>query len=455
MKRLFGTSGIRGVVNEELTPHLALQTGLAIATNLNNTGTVTIAHDTRTSSPMLEAALTSGLLCGGCSVLRLGMLPTPALAYLTRVLSTNSGVMVTASHNPPEYNGIKLFNGDSLAYTDKQQSEIQCIIERKSFKRVPWQLLGSSSAAYATDKYVGMILDNVPLSRKWALVLDPGCGATAHVAPTIFRGLGCKVVAINTQPDGFFPGRSPEPTEVSLQNLCEVVKGSGADAGFGYDGDGDRVVMVDERGEMISPDRLLAAYAAHVVRKRGGGTVVTHVDTSMCVDAAVEARGGRVMRTGVGDVNISVGIKAIGAVFGGEPIGAWVHPEYHLCPDGILSSALLLEALEDEDATPSQFVSDVPTFPILREKVDCPNLLKEKVMLTLKDGLPKSFPNYTDVLEQDGIRISVDGGWLLVRPSGTEPILRITVEATSGEEAEQVMGKSLRIVRQAVEEAKR
>ncbi|MFQ6076449.1 MAG: phosphoglucosamine mutase [Candidatus Bathyarchaeia archaeon] len=452
-KRLFGTSGIRGIVNTEITPKLSLQTGLAIATHLNNKGAVTVAHDTRTSSPMLEAALSSGLLGGGCDVLRMGLAPTPVLAYLTMGLDAAAGLMITASHNPPEYNGIKVFNGDSMAYTDEQQAEIQRIIEDGRFRRVPWHGVGSSTNVEETERYVEMVLGAVELSRRWRVAIDPGCGATCHIAPQILRRLGCSVTAINAQPDGFFPGRGPEPTPSSLSSLSRIVRSVGADVGFAYDGDGDRMALVDERGEVSPSDRLLAAYAGHVVRRSGGGVVVTHVGASMCVDEAVEAEGGRVLRMGVGDVNIAIGLRESGALFGGEPVGSWIHPDHHLCPDGILSSVLVLKALEEKGETPSQFVSRVPTYPVLRAKVDCPDQLKGGVMGRLKKRLLEAFPDYKEVLGLDGIRLSLEGGWLLVRPSGTEPVIRITSEAESVGRAEGMMEGCLQTLRLAIKEA--
>lgn len=452
-KPLFGTSGIRGVVNTEITPKLALQTGLAIATQLNNRGSVAIAHDTRTSGPMLEAALSSGLLAGGCDVMRLGLTPTPVLAHLTMRLGAAVGLMITASHNPPEYNGIKVFNGDSMAYTEGQQAEVQRIIMDGSFKRVPWHEVGSSMKVEETEGYAEMVLGAVELSRGWRVALDPGCGATCHIAPQIFRRLGCGVTTINAHPDGFFPGRSPEPTPSSLSSLSRMVRSVGADVGFAYDGDGDRMVMVDELGEVSPPDRLLAAYAGHVVGRSGGGVVVTHVEASMCVDRAVEAEGGRVVRTRVGDVHIAVSLRERDALFGGEPAGSWIHPEHHLCPDGILSSVLVLKALEERDETPSQFVSRVNALPVLRGKVDCPDKLKGGVMERLRKQLLEAFPYPKGVLELDGIRLSLEDGWLLVRPSGTEPVIRVTSEAESVERAEGMMECCLQALRSTIKEA--
>ena len=447
--KLFGTSGVRAVVNRELTPSLAVQIGLALATK-NKGGKTVVAYDARTSSPMLENAVTAGLLAAGASVHKLGMQPTPVLAYLTKSLKAKAGVMITASHNPPQYNGIKIFNRDSTAYDEKQQTLIERLIRRKAFKRAEWDKLKKPVETDEAYRYVEMVEDAVRLKREWLVVLDPGNGATSLLAPRIFRRLGCRVYTVNAQPDGFFPGRKPEPDEDSLKDLCRVVRSVGADVGIAYDGDGDRMALVDERGSFTSFDSVLAAYAAFQTRRRGSAVIVTHVAASMRVEKMVEAAGGKVVRTRVGDVSIASALKKLGAVFGGEPCGAWIHPAFHYCPDGILSSALVLKALEEEGKRLSEFVAEAPEFPLLREKIPCPDSIKYAVVEKTAEMLLKAFPNPKEVLRIDGVRFTLENGWLLVRASGTEPLIRVTVEANSLKEAKQIMKKAARTVAELV-----
>ena len=185
--------------------------------------------------------------------------------------------------------------------------------------------------------------------KPWNVVVDPGCGATYNIAPALLKAVGCKVTALNAQPDGFFSARKSEPTAESLQDLAQVVKALGADLGIAFDGDGDRVAFVDEKGVFVNFDRSLAAYSAYALQGSKGGTIVTNVEASMCVETMVQSQGGKVIRTRVGDIYVSEAIKQSGAVFGGEPCGAWVHPKHHYCPDGPLSSVLMLKALEEEN----------------------------------------------------------------------------------------------------------
>ena len=454
MPKLFGTSGIRGIANREVTSELALKVGLALATYIEN-GSFLVARDTRVSGEMIENALTAGILAGGANANKLGIAPTPALAFLTKKHGLNAGVMITASHNPPEYNGIKIFNSDSTGFNEKQQEEIEKIIEHENFRLAEWNKIGKCvDVKYWIKDYIHQILGSLSFKKSWFVVIDPGCGATSAVAPFIFRELGCKVRALNAQPDGFFPGRSPLPDRESLKPLGSVVRELKADVGIAYDGDGDRVVFIDENGNFVSLDQSLALYAAYVIEKNRGGTVVTHVEASMCVEDTVEKLGGKVLRTKVGDVSIANAMKNCGAVFGGEPCGAWIHPEHHFCPDGILSSVLFLKMLDEKDAKLSELISQVPSYPILREKVECPNNFKETVMRKVESKIAEVFPDFKDKITVDGVRLSLSDGWILIRPSGTEPVIRITAEARDYTVANEIMQKTLVFVNRLVREAK-
>lgn len=449
--KLFGSSGVRGVVNVGLTPVLAAEIGSAIVTS-SRAEKVVVGRDTRVSGLMVEDALVSGLLAGGARVMCLGVVPTPVLAYSTRELKADAGVMITASHNPPEYNGIKIFDGEGVAYNEENQDEIERIVENENFELADWRDIGEASSVDESFLYVEMVRKTVKLDREWRVVVDPGCGATCHIAPALLGSLGCKVTAINAQPDGFFPGRNAEPNAESLKPLADIVKNLGADLGIAYDGDGDRVAFIDEEGFFADFDRVLAAYAAYVLKKGSGKTVVTNVEASMCVERMVEAHGGEVVRTRVGDVYVAEAIKRYAVVFGGEPCGAWIHPQFHYCPDGILSSVLLLKALEDEDKLLSEFVSEAPRYETLRENVACNNEVKYEVVGRVEERLRSIFSGYGDVSTVDGVRLSLEDGWVLVRASGTEPVVRLTVEGESLKAAKQIMEKSLRLVKGLVEE---
>lgn len=449
MTKLFGSSGIRGVTNLDLTPELVAKAGLAIAA-FSQARTALVAHDTRVSGQMIENALISGLLAGASNVSTVGVVPTPVLAYLTKTLNADVGVMITASHNPPQYNGLKIFGNDTSAYSEKGQDRIEEMIAHESLDLADWRNLGKAHPVDEAHTYIETVQESVQLAKNWHIVVDLGCGATHALAPAILKRVGCKVTTLNAQPDGFFPARGPEPNPATLESLAKTVKRLGADAGVAYDGDGDRVAFIDENAGFADFDRILASYISHITESGFGASVVTNVEASMCIEKMAEEHGAKVIRTKVGDVYISDSIKKHKAIFGGEPCGAWIHPQFHYCPDGILSSALVLNALDKEGKTLSEFVAKSPEYPTLRERIQCGNDKKYEVVARVASELKSSFPRYKGLSTIDGVRFALQEGWISLRASGTEPTLRLTVEGESLKAAKELMSKTTRIVRKFV-----
>ncbi len=448
--KLFGSSGIRGLANVEITPFLAQRVGAAIASQFDG-GAVLVGRDTRLSGEMLEAALTSGIVSCGVVAGTLGIIPTPVVAWLTREMKAEAGVVISASHNPPQYNGFKVFDSTGMAYNEEQQERLEKLIEGSNFRTSRWDGVGRVEAVDARRLYVDAIVPERGLSLNWKVVCDLFNGATCTIASDVYDELGCEATLINAQPDGHFPAGNPEPNERSLMRLGEMVKKMGADIGFGFDGDGDRMMPVDENGHILSPDRVLAAYARHVVKEKGGGVVVTHIGASMNVQESVEGVGGTLVRTKVGDVHITEAMIKHDAVFGGEPVGAWIHPEVHLCPDGILSALKLMVALEDEETTLSEFIADIPEYSTLRTKIKCPNEMKDSAMNTVSKNYPKKIGEVKEISTVDGVRLGLDDGWVLIRPSGTEPIIRITVETRNLERTRELLDLCKRFVNEVLE----
>ena len=448
--KLFGSSGIRGLVNLELTPQLACKVGQAVA-SYAKAKTAIIARDTRVSGNMLEDSLIAGLLASGTKVFVAGIVPTPVLAYGVKELKADVGFMLTASHNPPDYNGIKVFRPDTLSYTDEDQAVVENDIIKQSYSLVDWRSLGETTAVDANKIYLGMATKAVKLHKRWHVVLDPGCGATYQVSPALLKNLGCKVTTINAQPDGFFPARKSEPTSESLRDLANIVKALNADIGIAFDGDGDRVAFIDENGGFVNFDRSLAAFAAYLLQKEGGGTIVTNVEASMCVETMTQAQGGKVIRVKVGDIYVSQAVKQSSAVFGGEPCGAWVHPKFHYCPDGPLSAAFMLKALEEENKTLSQFITPVPEYITSRINIPCKNEQKDPTIKSLIETLKIAFPDYVELSTIDGVRLSLKNGWLLIRASGTEPLIRLTVEGESLSVTNDITEKATALIFKQVE----
>jgi phosphoglucosamine mutase len=446
MKRLFGTSGVRGVVGKDITPELFMQLGLSLATQLGNSGTVVVGRDTRLSGEMLENSLVSGLLSGGCDVKRAGVVPTPVLAFAVKSLSEKAGAMITASHNPAKYNGVKLWDSRGMAYTPSMERKIERIYSVNKWKRVGWGEIGRVSEVDIVPSYLKKITGSVKLGRSYKVVVDCGNGAGSAVTPILLRKLGCKVVSLNSQPDGHFPGRGLEPTAKNLKELSDVVRATGADIGIAHDGDADRAVAIDDRGIFAKEDKLLALVASDLVRKKGD-VVVTTVDASRVIDDAVGLKGGKVVRTPVGDVNVAKAVKDKKAVFGGEPCGAWIFPQVHLAPDGPLAAAKVLELLDSTGRKLSELLDGLHDYPTVREKVACSNEKKEKVMKKFKTGARRQFKGVKKVLTIDGIRLELKDGWVLVRPSGTEPYIRVTAEGKTIKGTKDIAKRTVRVLK--------
>jgi phosphoglucosamine mutase len=422
---LFGTSGIRGLCDRSLID-LALRVGLVV-------GKVYPAVVVGSSGAMKHAVI-SGLLAAGARVEDARTVPTPTLGLAARQFT--AGVMITASHNPPEYNGLKLLNPDGSAFDAAQQRQIETALGDPP-EIAPWDEL-AESAGYdgAIEQHIERIRQDFPSSLKLKVMVDCGGGVASVITPRLLMGLGCKVMQINCQPTGFFP-RGIEPSETNLEDLTRTTREAEADVGIAHDGDADRMMAVDERGRYISGDKLLAIFA----REAGAREVVTTMDASMAIDEL----GFRVRRTRIGDTFVSEELKH-GGDFGGEPSGSWVFPGISFCPDGIYAAARLAAIASRQKL--SKLVDGLPGYPILRGSIANSGLTVSELKSRLLDLEPAA------VSEVDGIKLSFDDGWLLVRVSGTEPKIRLTVEAKSRARVHQLYTRCLGLIEERLEQSK-
>ena len=438
-EKLFGTSGIRGKIGSEVTCELALNVGKSLAYYLGNEGSVVIGYDTRTTNQMLDQAITAGLLESGVDVIKIGMVPTPLVGYATEKLDADAGVMLTASHNPSPYNGIKLWNKNAMAYTSEQEKEIEEIYANKSYTSATWDKVGKLSInEEIKGQYVDDLVNMVDIKEGFKVVIDCASGAGSEISPLVFRKAGCEVTTLNSQPDGFFPGRNPEPNAENLQTLMKTVVAIGADLGIAHDGDADRMITVDEKGNVSPFDSLLA-----LISKEFDGDIVTTVDAGLCMDESVK---GNVFRTPVGDVNVAEVIIEKNASFGGEPSGTWLHPDFCMCPDGILSGLRMAEIVSNKGKL-SDLLDEIPSYPNVREKITCSKEAKIKVMENMEELLTDAFDDIVEVNSVDGVRLTfADDSWVLVRPSGTEDYVRITLESRSEDRAEEIKDACVKII---------
>ncbi len=450
-QHLFGTSGVRGVVGQDLSVDLCCQVALAVGTTLPQSSTVCIATDTRTSKEVVKGAVISGLLSCGINIVDLGILPTPALALLTRELGFDTGVMITASHNPPEFNGIKLFTGNSLGYSQAREAEIEKVYFAKKFRRGE---VGTLEQAYdLKQKYFSFIKDKFPLprfNRQLKVVVDPGNGAASGFASDIFAQMGLSVIPINDEPDGLFPGRNPEPREDTLQSTVEFLKQQKADLAVCFDGDADRVVFCDKEG-FLGFNEPIAFISRLVAKKTGKKRIATTVETGKLLDLAVNDLGVEVIRGKVGDVNVAYLAQEIDAALGVEGVGVYILPQVGYYPDSIFASLTLLSQLSDIGEV-RQYFQDMPKLFFEKSKVPCPNKLKSPVMARVKERARLFTPNEINIL--DGLRLEFDDSWMLIRASGTEPAVRIIAESTSERQTDELISKGAELVQNLVEAQK-
>lgn len=431
---MFGSSGVRGVVNKDFTPELANMIGMAVGSSAR---CAVVGTDSRTSGPMVEAAVASGLMACGCEVYGAGLVTTPTLAEAARSMSC--GVMITASHNPPEYAGVKLWNPDGTGFGAAQSRVIEKLVESRKFKLKPWDKVGTRhSFPDAVERHAYRILSGVGSSRL-KVVVDCANGPASTITPMVLQRMGCKVVTINSDPSGHFPGRLPEPIEANLGDLKRAVIAMRADLGIAHDGDADRTVAVDDKGAFVPTDQLLALFARRYAKRK----VVVTVDASMAIDDFVDAR---VIRTRVGDVFVSEEVKKAKAEFGGEPSGTWIFPDQTYCPDGVLAAARLAELASRRKL--SDLRTKVPTYPVVREAVRYDPKFKELVLKKL--GQEMRSMECDELLTLDGFRLQFEDGWALVRPSGTEPKIRYMAEARSETRVKEIISMVSRAVRRCV-----
>jgi phosphoglucosamine mutase len=428
---LFGSSGVRGIVNKDFTPELASLIGMAVGSDAK---CAVVGMDSRTSGPMIEAAVSSGLMATGCDVFHAGIVTTPTLAEAAR--SMNCGIMITASHNPPEYGGVKLWNPDGMGFGVKQSEAIEELVGSKKFRLSSWDKVGKNhSFPEAVENHVCRILQGVG-KAKLKVVVDCANGPASTITPIVLQRMGCRVVTINSNIDGHFPGRPPEPVDENLADLKHAVVSMRADLGIAHDGDADRMVAVDDKGVFLGGDQLLALFARKYAKKK----VVVTIDASMAIDDYVDVK---VIRTRVGDVFVSEEVKKRKADFGGEPSGTWIFPDQSYCPDGILAAARLVELVSKNRL--SELRKKVPVYPIIREAIRYDPKFKEVVLKNLDKEMRAT--QYDELLTMDGYRLKFENGWALVRPSGTEPKIRYLAEARTEEGAKDIMTMISPIVR--------
>lgn len=452
--RLFGTNGIREVVGKTLTPAVVTRVSDSIGACLPSSSHVIVGWDGRTSSPAFARIVGSSLALAGHRVTELGVLPTPAIQYNIPRLAGDLGVVVTASHNPPEFNGLKCIAKDGLEASREFEERIEAGAEAATAAPVDYHHIAEiSHDSGGARRYLDGILSQVDVARiaerKFSVVLDCGNGASIPTSPALLRRLGCRFVTLNAHLDGTFPGHLSEPTEANLVDLRRAVTAIGAELGVAHDGDADRAVFVDATGRFIPGEEMLTLLARDAVERAPGSVVVTPVSAPQSVEDAVRPFGGTVVYTRIGSPSVTHEMQARGAVFGGEENGGLIFPGLHLARDGAMTLAAVLDLLTRTETDLATLLRDIPRSTLVKEKVVCPAELRDKVVRRLIASFSQDSEKVVTI---DGVKAYRSGGWVLLRPSGTEPLFRIFAESKDPDRARALAHEGVAAVRRALEE---
>ncbi len=444
---LFGTSGVRGIVGQDLSLELCEEVALSLAATLPEQARVCLATDTRTSREAVKEAIFTGLLESGIDVVDLGILPTPALACLTREWRFDAGIMVTASHNPPEYNGIKLFNSDTMGYGQVQEHEIERIYHEKAYrKRSAGSLQQAEGMREAYLDFLRRSLFAGHASSACKVLVDAGNGAASGFVTEIFTRLGLQVIGLNDIPDGRFPGRNPEPNRDSLQGTVDYLRETDAELAVCFDGDADRVVFCDKEG-FWGFNEPTAFISRLVVGASGKTRIASTVESGKLLDLAVQDMGVIVVRGKVGDVHVAQLAKEIEAPVGTEQVGVYIIPEVGYYPESIYAALVLINHI----GSPSQvreFFKLIPELFFEQVKIPCTGNTKKAVMAKVQQRAAEF--GAAEVNTLDGVRLEFGDSWMLIRASGTEPVIRVMAESTSSKKAYDLLERGSDMVRAIV-----
>jgi phosphomannomutase / phosphoglucomutase len=437
-KRLFGTNGVRGIYGKDLTFSLVMDLTYALATYFKN-GPIVVGYDGRNSSPLLSNIVSAVLNSSGLDVIMAGQLPTPCLQFAAKYKQCNGGIMITASHNPPEYNGIKPSANDGVEISREEEIKVEEIFYNKNFVKIDGTNKTISYENIIND-YIDKVMSLLDVekikSRSFKVVMDLGNGVQSLVSPYLLKKLGCHVFTINSNIDGDFPGRGPEPTVDNLHVLSNMVKDLNADFGVAYDGDGDRSIFCDEKGVIHPGDKTAAVLVKYLLNgKDKGAEIVCPVNTTMNVQFVADEENSNVIYTKVGSVEVSREMVKRNSLIGLEENGGFMYGKLNQVRDGAMTTGLVLEMLTNfrssSEKTTNSFsdiIASLKEIAQFKTKFKCPSREKANKIVTncSEHGSPKKIENL------DGAKIWIDDeSWIMIRPSGTEPLIRMYGESVS------------------------
>jgi len=430
---MFGTSGIRGLYGSELDEKLALLVSNIFADNV-----VAVGRDIRKTGKPIAHAIFAGITSAGMDGIDIGIAPTPTVAFATKIRRIK-GIMITASHNPPQYNGLKFFK-DGIEIGRNAEREIEERYRRCETRLADWNKIGrliKDDSFIAKHKDSVKSLVNIQKNKKVRVVIDSN-GAGVVITPQLFREFGCDVISINDSIEGF--SRPSEPNAKNLEGLSKKVIESGADFGIAHDGDADRCVIIDEHGEIVPFDVQLSIMIEHELERTRNKRIVSTIESSLIVREAVEKSGGELIVTPVGSSYVGEALERYNAIFGGEPCGEYIYQNGVHVPDGVLSAAKFLEIYLEKGRF-SELKKKYKTYPIYRDKFHAQD--RNGAIKRIKAQLRTE----GRINEEDGVRVDEDDGWFLIRPSGTEPLIRLTMEYKDKDKLERKRAELVELIK--------
>jgi len=438
MAKLFGTNGIRGIFGENFTLDFVSEITLSLA-NYFKKGPILIGYDGRDSSIIISKIVCSSLNSAGLDCAIAGLVPTPCLQFATRNLGYNGGMMITASHNPSKYNGIKPTAKDGVEISRTDELKVEEIYFKKKWKINSTKFGKTQKEEKSVQTYLNGIKEHIDIkkikARKFRIVIDLGNGAQAITAPRLCRELGCEVITINEKIDGSFPGRGAEPTPENLQDLSKKVVKNHADLGIAFDGDGDRSIFCDNNGKILTGDRSALFLSKFILKKNPNSKLITTINSTSGIEDIAEKTNSKVIRTKVGSVEVSRKMVITNAIIGFEENGGFMYGKHNQVRDGAMTLALALDLLAHSNKNMSEEMKLLPSSITTKSKIECSKQEARKIIQTLmKENQKKD--------TTDGIKIIFDkSNWVMVRPSGTEPIIRIYAESDSPEKLNDLFAK--------------
>ncbi len=464
---LFSTTGIRGIANDTFTPDFALSLARTYGSMLPIGAKVLIGNDPRTSSEMVKSAAIAALLETGVNVFDTGTVPIPVLNFAVRKHKYDAGIMITSSHNPPEYIGMKFILSNGMEISEADEKKFEKLFNSKKFRQVDWKKVGKYAEHNVIEDYIQAVLKSLKLkSLNLKVVLDIGNGAQGMVVPNLFKLLNCEIILLHSTMNGFFE-RGPEPRPENLTKLRETVLNENADLGVAFDTDGDRAIFVTDKGEILMGDVTGSLMAGKLLQEHKGGLVVTTVATSSLIDDVSQKHKGKIIKTKIGGKIVGDILIRKKALFGFEENGGCMFPEISPSRDGALTAVKVAELVSASKQTLSSHISALPKYFQQKARVECPDMYKNKLMNYISAHVKKEsgetfgFATRKQSLRSakidrtDGVKILFDGSaWILIRPSGTEPIFRVFAESKSQKRTSELIEWGTKKVQEALSKLK-